>query len=139
MAAGVKREFILPSQLSAIEPVCEEINRQLNGCGLGRMTFAVELVLRELLNNAIVHGNRENPGKAVTVNLSIGRRWVRVNVRDQGSGFDWRRARRQKPGATAVSGRGMIIAKCYGQRLRCTGNGRQIEVWFDRRSQSTTT
>jgi serine/threonine-protein kinase RsbW len=50
---------------------------------------SVELALREALNNAVLHGNRLDPGKLVHVycRCELGK-GVSIVVRDQGKGFD---------------------------------------------------
>ncbi|MBN2644461.1 MAG: ATP-binding protein [Desulfuromonadaceae bacterium] len=130
--AGANRlQLTLPSQLEAVDGVCAAATAGLKERGLDGLCFAVELVMRELLNNAILHGNRLQANKTVGLNLAIGRRWLKVRVEDQGAGFDWRRRQRQPPEETAVSGRGLAIARGYGERLRFGDQGRRVEVWFD--------
>lgn len=51
-------QLILTSQLQSVNPACERVNELLTTQGLEKFHFPVELVLRELLNNAILHGNR---------------------------------------------------------------------------------
>lgn len=62
----------------------------------------------------------------------MGRRWIKLRVQDQGSGFNWRQTRRLPPNIEAISGRGMAIARLYAQRLHFSDGGRQVEIWFDR-------
>ncbi len=51
-------------------------------------TSKIFLVLRELLSNAIVHGNRNNLCQTVTCRIEhIGGRLFRITVEDKGEGF----------------------------------------------------
>lgn len=114
--------------------MCPVLVDFLTAHGLQKFNFSIELVARELLNNAILHGNKQNPEKLVDFNLFIGRRWIRLQITDQGEGFNWRKAHRQPPNVSAESGRGMAIARVYGQRVHFGAGGRKIEVWFDQHS-----
>jgi serine/threonine-protein kinase RsbW len=61
---------------------------------LGELAIAEEprhwigLAVREAVANAIKHGNREDPDKAVEVDVALEGPEVVVRVRDEGPGFD---------------------------------------------------
>jgi serine/threonine-protein kinase RsbW len=50
--------------------------------------FAVHLALEEALVNAVRHGNRNDPAKAVQVSFLVHPERVLIEVQDEGSGFD---------------------------------------------------
>ena len=83
-------EALMPSDVKAISPLLERVIRLIeeSRCVPGEK-LAVELALREALNNAVVHGNRLDPGKLVQVycRCELGKELSLV-VRDQGIGFD---------------------------------------------------
>jgi serine/threonine-protein kinase RsbW len=122
----------LASKLQEVDQVCPVIVDLLTEHGLQVFHFGIELVARELLNNAILHGNKQERTKKVKFSLRIGRRWIRLQVIDEGNGFNWRHVRQQPPDVSAESGRGIAIARVYGQRIVFGNGGRKIEVWFDR-------
>ena len=80
----------MPSEISAISPLVERLMRLIEGshCVTGEET-AVELALREALNNAVVHGNRLDAHKLVHVRCrcKVGK-GISITVSDQGEGFD---------------------------------------------------
>ena len=80
----------IPSEISAISPLVERLMRLIEGshCVTGE-EHAVQLALREALNNAVVHGNRRDAHKLVHVRCrcKVGR-GISVIVSDQGQGFD---------------------------------------------------
>jgi serine/threonine-protein kinase RsbW len=80
----------MPSEISAISPLVERLMRLIKGshCITGEES-AVELALREALNNAVVHGNRLDAHKLVHVRCrcKVGR-GISLIVSDQGQGFD---------------------------------------------------
>ena len=83
-------EALMPSDVKAISPLLERVIRLIekSHCVAGE-ELAVELALREALNNAVVHGNRLDPGKLVQVycRCELGKELSLV-VRDQGIRFD---------------------------------------------------
>ena len=87
-------EALMPSDVKAISPLLERVIRLIekSHCVAGEelaVEPAVELALREALNNAVVHGNRLDPGKLVQVycRCELGKELSLV-VRDQGIRFD---------------------------------------------------
>ncbi len=48
----------------------------------------IELAVREAVANAIKHGNRQDPGKRVDVDLAVEGDAVVIRIEDQGAGFD---------------------------------------------------
>ena len=83
-------EALMPSEVKAISPLLDRVIRLIeeSRCVAGE-EMAVELALREALNNAVVHGNRLDPGKPVQVycRCELGKE-LSLIVRDQGIGFD---------------------------------------------------
>lgn len=80
----------IPSEISAISPLVERLMRLVEGshCVKGEET-AVELALREALNNAVVHGNRLDAHKLVHVRCRCkAGKGISITVSDQGQGFD---------------------------------------------------
>ena len=80
----------IPSEIGAISPLVERLMRLIEGshCITGEEP-AVELALREALNNAVVHGNRLDAHKLVHVRCrcKVGE-GISLIVSDQGQGFD---------------------------------------------------
>src|ERR1700734_1153181 len=83
-------EALMPSDVKAISPLLDRVIRLIeeSRCVAGE-EMGVELALREALNNAVVHGNRLDPGKLVQVycRCELGKE-LSLIVRDQGIGFD---------------------------------------------------
>lgn len=122
----------IPSCLTAIETVCEQIRGLLGKRHLQEVQFAVEILARECLNNAILHGNRGLVNARVNFGLRIGRKLICLRVTDQGPGFDWRRRMRHGlPAETAVDGRGLIVASIYARRIAFNRQGNQVTVWIN--------
>ena len=98
-------------------PLCLRIRETLQANGLSRFTFAVELLARECLSNAMIHGNLNNGDKTIDLRLDLGQKWIRLEVRDQGPGFRLAKALKNPMDQSAHSGRGLHLYKLYAQRV----------------------
>jgi serine/threonine-protein kinase RsbW len=81
----------MPSKIQAISPLVDRLMRliECSQCVPGN-DFDVELALREALENAVLHGNQEDPGKKVHIHCRCGPgNEITVVVTDQGKGFDF--------------------------------------------------
>jgi anti-sigma regulatory factor (Ser/Thr protein kinase) len=124
-------EFTL-FRVSQVDGTCQSLCRTLNANGLGSRVFTVELVARECLCNALLHGNQGDSSKPVTFRLACGPKWIRLETADQGRGFDWRKARTRTLTQDGTSGRGLIIILSYAHRVRFNQRGNHITIWLSR-------
>jgi anti-sigma regulatory factor (Ser/Thr protein kinase) len=120
----------IPSDLAEVDAVCREVRALLERQGVANRYFAVDLLLREFLNNAILHGNCSDTRKQVQVQVRVGRKWIVLWIADEGPGFDWRAKRRAPPDEDATSGRGLAIGTIYAHRLRFNRAGNQVTSWI---------
>ena len=122
----------IPSRMAEAELLCLRIRETLQANGLSRLSFAVELLARECLSNAMIHGNRNDGDKLIDLRLDLGREWIRLEVRDQGPGFRWRKALKNPMDQSAHSGRGLHLYKLYSQRVEFNRSGNQVTLWISR-------
>ncbi len=120
----------IPSRVEEAESLCMRVRNLMEGAGLAERGFAVELLARECLVNAVVHGNRNAADKAVVLNLTVGREWIRLQVSDEGPGFPWRQARQKRLDTTTCGGRGLQLYELYAERVSFNRSGNQIELWI---------
>jgi serine/threonine-protein kinase RsbW len=126
----------IPSRLDQVEALCLEIRAALDGNKLKWAAFTIELVVRECLNNAVLHGNYNDASKRVALNLCWTSSWVCLQVADEGEGFDWKKAlRRPPPNLENPSGRGLYIVTCYADPVLFNRKGNQITVWLRKQVQ----
>ncbi len=89
------------------------------------LAFPGELLLREALTNAAVHGSRGEPAMCIRciVRLKPGR--LLIAVCDDGVGFRWREVWGHTAAAWVPRGRGIEIFRHYasGVRFSARGNG----------------
>lgn len=120
----------MPSRMACVDALCLEIRALLQTNDLCEAGFAVELLAREVLNNAVIHGNRNDAAKAIMLRIWVGREWIRLQVGDEGCGFAWRKARPNGLNTTACSGRGLQLCALYAGRVRFNRRGNQITLWI---------
>lgn len=82
----------VPSDLDLVEHAVDVVARHCLARGLPTkaVRFNLRVALSEALANAIVYGNRLDPGKGVRIALRCLGDRVEVRVEDQGHGFDHR-------------------------------------------------
>jgi len=83
----------MPATLEAVEEFFVEFGRRSRMMMARANCFAAELVVREALTNAVVHGCGRDPGKQVRCWLRLRGNCLFIAVADDGEGFDWRAMR----------------------------------------------
>ena len=122
--------FELPSDVSVIEPV----TRVLAGCcrDFGSYSLRTLLNLRiavsEALSNAILYGNARDPSKKVKVHGRIDAWAIKVQVADDGPGFDPRNVPdpRGDDAVEAPGGRGLFLVKQLADEVSFNERGNAI-------------
>ncbi|NCD32517.1 MAG: STAS domain-containing protein [Spartobacteria bacterium] len=112
-----------------VDAFCRELQALLRDRGLDDVLFDVELLAREAMTNAVVHGAGEADGTFLCVSLYIGSRWLLLRVGDGGSGFDWHRAMKVGLDPEATCGRGIPIYNMYADRVSFNTVGSSVSLW----------
>ncbi len=88
--AFVELKLFLRSELPAVSPFIDHVMRFVARFRIkDGNKDEIEVALREALLNAIIHGNRQDPGKAVFVAIRCSTDGkISLMVRDEGEGFD---------------------------------------------------
>ena len=122
----------MPSKIQAISPLVDRLMRLIEGsqCVPGG-EFDVELALREALENAVVHGNQENPKRVVRIRCRCqpGNE-ISIVVTDQGKGFDFETMVRNGITSDPDSehGRGLQLMKAYMDDLHFERGGSEVHM-----------
>jgi serine/threonine-protein kinase RsbW len=97
----------------AVETIMEYVRtkRVLVNC------FDLNVVIRELLSNAVIHGNHSDPGKKVSLKLLTDVESLVIIVKDEGQGFNPVQTVKRID-ALVQNGMGLTIIKSLGYRLR---------------------
>lgn len=91
--------------------------------------FDFTLILREALNNAVLHGNKNDSKLQVKCTIALTGKTLEINVTDQGQGFDWRTACDKKIiGSQATHGRGLSLMNSYGYSISFNDAGNKMTL-----------
>jgi serine/threonine-protein kinase RsbW len=92
--------------------------------------FAVRLALREAISNAVRHGNRGDPAKAVRIRYHVTPRRVLAEVEDEGPGFDPGQVPdpRASENVERDGGRGLLLMRLYLTWVRHNGRGNCVTL-----------
>jgi anti-sigma regulatory factor (Ser/Thr protein kinase) len=124
-----------PASLQNVEQVCSDIARFLTNYSLSAEDrFAINLLLRESLNNAVIHGCGGNPQLSFSCTVTVSPREGLIVVTDEGLGFNWRKSMNEMPSLYAESGRGLFIYTTYADSIvyNETGNCVTLTRIFNR-------
>lgn len=105
--------IIFNSTLENIDKADTETRKFIEELGLESETFAVSLVMREGLTNAVKHAHHYDDQKIVTYSITLESQKLIMEIEDQGEGFDWREIQKRPPDMRADHGRGIQIMKQY--------------------------
>ncbi len=127
---AVALDLLLASKTEAISPVVSKIMTLLKKTSCAAENeFAVETALREALANAILHGNRLDPGKKVRICCACQKdRGVIIIVKDEGEGFDLAKVPSPLVGESIQSehGRGIFLVNMLMDEVHYERGGREI-------------
>jgi len=128
-AAAWQQSIDLPSERGASRLVTDELLAQLGTHGWrSDEIFAIHLAAEEALVNAVVHGNRLDPAKRVRVECHVSPDIVRLEVTDEGEGFD----PESVPDCTleerleSPSGRGVMLMRSFMTRIEYNAKGNSV-------------
>ena len=82
--------------------------------------FKIEISLREVINNAIIHGNKSNPKKRVFLDFEWENRKLKLTVIDQNTervDFSEINERINSKDVLSLNGRGILIMNNYMDRV----------------------
>jgi anti-anti-sigma factor len=120
----------IPSDLAKIEEILGESRGYVRSLGIAE-TSSVRTVLRELLLNAVEHGNRGDRKKSVSCEIEplAGNRF-RVTVQDEGEGFDFASLRFELADPNQERQRGLILVNSFADEITFADGGRSVTAYL---------
>ncbi len=120
----------IKENVSVVESFIENVGEKIR---IEETIYGNVLVsVTEAVNNAIVHGNKEDKNKKVRLGLKQNKKSVRFIVEDEGMGFD----HNTLPDPTnpknleKVKGRGIFLIKSLSDKTTFKQGGRIVEMLF---------
>ena len=92
----------------------------------------VVIAITEAVNNAIVHGNKQDKGKMVSISMKYEIQALTIKIVDEGTGFPYE----DLPDPTAPenlekeTGRGIFLMKHLSDEVHFNPEGTQVELVF---------
>ena len=123
------KTWVIPARLEQIDLICSELRRWLTEQNMQAHQFGFELLLREALNNAILHGCKLNPDRHVEIEFSRKGSELKITINDDGSGFDWRSLiQRDLVETERENGRGLKLYQLYSDHFEFNDPGNQVTL-----------
>ena len=124
-----------PNCITYIEPY---VNRVVEDFGINEEIYGNILIsLTEAVNNAIIHGNKEDDSKTVRIKLLEKRNQIAFQISDDGPGFNVD----ELPDPTApenimkLGGRGVFLMQQLSDDIKFMNNGSTVEIDFNLRNK----
>ncbi len=109
-----------------IEDICDENNLNHNYLG------CISVALTEAFNNALEHGNKNNPEKFISIEFQKTSSGLEFRIKDEGDGFDFKSIPDVKEDGKEKTfpGRGIFLIKTLADDVEFVGKGNEIEIGF---------
>lgn len=133
-SVNIEETLVLESEMNSISQVEKLIDAQAQMLNIDDEVYGKYMLsVVECVNNAIVHGNKMDKNKKVTMHYHISNTKIEVTVSDEGDGFD----PNSLPDPTAEEnlerdcGRGIFLMRHLSDELEFANNGRTITMKFN--------
>jgi serine/threonine-protein kinase RsbW len=128
-----QHQLSIPSKTENLFEVERMIQEVCEHCEAGEENFGnILIAVTEAVNNAIFHGNINDPNKLIQITCSGREHELFFSVEDEGKGFD----PSQVPDPTAPeniekpNGRGIFLMKHLADKVEFKNNGKKVELSF---------
>jgi serine/threonine-protein kinase RsbW len=127
----ISRSVVVSSTPAAIAEVYKNIVPDMQAQHFSEEDmFAVHLALEEAFINAVRHGNKMEPSKAIKVDYAIEHDKIEIAVTDEGSGFDPEVIPDPRYGDNLYkpAGRGMLLMRSFMDVVEYTDRGNSVRM-----------
>lgn len=121
--------FVIQSNTANLAVVEERLFHFCRECNIGRYYSAISVATLQAVENAIVHGNREDASKNVSVTFGYCRGGIFTEVTDEGIGFDHTRYG-DLPADGEMAGEGIFVMRSLADSVTYSEGGRQVRLEF---------
>lgn len=123
-------QLTMPATLENIDEADDRVAAYLLDKHTHVDVFAMRILLRESLLNAVTHGSGKDPDKSVKLDLEIGPTSVSMYVKDTGAGFEWRNYQGDFD-IDGDGGRGLALMKIYSDEMVYNEAGNEVTIRKD--------
>jgi serine/threonine-protein kinase RsbW len=130
---SIVAEVVLPSDYQSLIDVEKIVGNVCDDFGVPEDAFGnVLIAVSEAVNNAIQHGNKNNPEAKVEIKVANQNDTFCIQVKDEGQGFSYE----DLPDPTAPenllkdSGRGVFLMKNLADEVEFLNTGSTVNLYF---------
>jgi serine/threonine-protein kinase RsbW len=118
-----------PARLENVDQVCSAAEAIFDQYTIPRKDcFAIVLLLREALNNAVIHGCNYDATMTMSCRMTIATREIVIEITDNGTGFNWRKTSLKHVASNSEHGRGMSIFLLYASTIAFNDSGNRVTL-----------
>ena len=129
----MKKELIISSKIENLRTVEKLIDELAAEYKISSEVYGnILIAILEGVNNAVLHGNKNDASKNVKIEFAIEEKEFKVKIQDEGEGFDYANV----PDPTApenienINGRGIFLMEKLSDAIEFSNNGATIELMF---------
>lgn len=126
--SSLQKVWIFPADLKAVDIICNALKKLFLKLDLEQDSHTLILLLREALNNAVIHGSNLDNTMSVTCEVSINNSQIEITVKDEGDGFNWKDQINACIPPSSTSGRGLCIYKMYADSFSFNEKGNEVRL-----------
>ena len=125
--------YKISSEMHCIDRVVEHCKEDLSRFNITSDSSEFKVIVRELLNNAVRHGNHEIIEKTVTCSIEyLGARRFKIVVEDQGNGFNYGNINMDLPkNLDQIKRKGYALINAFSKRIEFNEKGNRISVYAE--------
>jgi len=129
----MEKEIKIQSEIEnfdLVENFLEEISNNLSFPQ--KLYSKIYLAVLEACNNAIIHGNKNDPQKMVTIKFIEHPKYFSISINDEGNGFDYEQIKdpTSRENIKNESGRGIFIIRKMADNVEFLKQGKKIKIIF---------
>lgn len=124
MIEHINYEF--PATFESVDICCLKLKDFLESHHLDNLLFKSEILAREAMNNAVIHGSQVT-GNFI-FNAEITQDYLIIRVKDGGLGFESTSENIDREGGDNTRGRGYLIFQKYSSDFSINNAGNEIEL-----------
>ncbi len=109
------------SDISSVKGVVEEILINIKDRLNEDIFFNTKIILNELIINGVLHGNKLDFNKKISINLNIDNSCIIINVKDEGAGICYKH-KAFGDYDFCESGRGLMLVEGLSDKFAIDGN-----------------
>jgi serine/threonine-protein kinase RsbW len=131
---GMYKKLQIESKISNIRIVEKAIDEVTGELGISQELYGKILVSTlEGVNNAILHGNRSDPGKKVNIEITYGKKEFKIKIADEGRGFIPENVAdpTTPENIEELNGRGVYLMSRLSDRIKYNKKGNSVTMIFE--------